>query len=106
MEFIDFWLNNDVFSHFLHDVCPKNLFSTGGQAAHAVKTSEETAYEPFQRLNSVGRKFYLGFVAGRFFSEFSLFYSKVSTAGNSERCFYIARSLPACTQEFYSAYIF
>ncbi|WP_461257212.1 hypothetical protein, partial [Treponema sp. R80B11-R83G3] len=68
--------------------------------------SEETAYEPFRRLDSVVRKLYLGFVAGRFFSEFSLFYYKVSPAENSERCFYSMRSLPACTQGFYSAYIF
>ncbi|GBU26189.1 hypothetical protein R83H12_02883 [Fibrobacteria bacterium R8-3-H12] len=31
----------NLFPSPLHDVCPKNLFSTGGQAAHAVKTSEE-----------------------------------------------------------------
>ncbi len=48
----------------------------------------------FRRLNSVGRKLYRGFVAELLFSEFSLFYSKVSPAGNARKMF-LHRTQPA-----------
>ncbi|WP_461253959.1 hypothetical protein [Treponema sp. R8-4-B8] len=64
------------------------------------KTLGEPAYEPFQRLNSVGRKLYRGFVAELLFSEFSLFYSKVSPAGNPQKMFLPQSACPACTQGF------